>query len=132
MRLPTLRQAGWVGASNRHKGERQDLLEAVLHFCYTGECLVARGSVLALLLLADRFAVPALQTACEEARRVRKVDHAASGVMMDCIDIADMHHFSKQHAHAGPARPHLLKLAPCKAVACTCQSGERKRLLLSP
>ena len=66
---------------------RQGLLEAVLRFCYTGECLVARGSVLALLLLSDRFAVPALQAACEEARCVRKVDHAASGVIMDCIDL---------------------------------------------
>ena len=44
----------------------------MLRFCYTGECLVARGSVLALLLLADRFAVPALQAACEEARCVQK------------------------------------------------------------
>ena len=44
----------------------------MLRFCYTGECLVARGSVLALLLLADRFAVPALHAACEEARCVHK------------------------------------------------------------
>ena len=62
------RQAGWAEPSVCRPGAWQDLLQAVLRFCYTGECSVARGSVLELLLLADRFAVPALQAACEEAR----------------------------------------------------------------
>lgn len=78
----------------------------MLRFCYTGECLVARGSVLALLLLADRFAVPALQAACEEARCVQKHDgmrHAGS-----CC-IGELHAGSQWFLCRAQGRPMFLK-----------------------
>lgn len=150
------KQPNAIGRNQQPPGARQGLLEAVLRFCYSGECLVARGSVLALLLLADRFAVPALQAACEEARCVQQCGQSAEqahvaltssvqGMMHTVQGLGFIPHplpslipwvpfvtfASKQHAQAGPASTHLLKLAPCKPVACAGWSGEGMRLPLS-
>jgi len=47
----------------------------LLRFCYTGECQVAKRSIIDLLVLADRLNVPALQAACEKARTRRNHPH---------------------------------------------------------
>ncbi len=51
----------------------QDLMENVLRFCYMGACQVPKHSVLDVLLLADRFDVPALQAVCEKVRSQRGI-----------------------------------------------------------
>jgi hypothetical protein len=46
-------------------------LEAVLRFCYCGECRVPKQDMLALLVLADRLDIPALVAVCEKVRPKR-------------------------------------------------------------
>ena len=41
-------------------------LEAVLRFCYCGECRVPKQDMLPLLVLADRLDIPALVAVCEK------------------------------------------------------------------
>lgn len=59
------------GHRTRQLVRAQDLLEGLLRFCYTGECQVAKRGIIDLLVLADRLNVPALQAACEKARKRR-------------------------------------------------------------
>ena len=41
-------------------------LEAVLRFCYCGECRAPKQDMLQLLVLADRLDIPALVAVCEK------------------------------------------------------------------
>ena len=47
-----------------------DTLEAVLQFCYMGECRRPKKDMLALLVMADRLDIPCLTALCEKVRRM--------------------------------------------------------------
>ena len=49
-------------------------LEAVLRFCYCGECRAPKQDVLPLLVLADRLDIPALVAVCEKVRGFDALD----------------------------------------------------------
>ena len=64
------------GAGMREASEREVVLhdcppaalEAVLRFCYCGECRAPKQDMLQLLVLADRLDIPALVAVCEKVR----------------------------------------------------------------
>lgn len=43
-----------------------EALEAVLRFCYMGECRLPKKEMLPLLVLADRLDIPGLTALCEK------------------------------------------------------------------
>ena len=45
-----------------------DTLEAVLQFCYMGECRRPKKDMLRLLVMADRLDMPCLTAICEKVR----------------------------------------------------------------
>ncbi len=45
-----------------------ETLEAVLQFCYMGECRRPKKDMLALLVMADRLDIPCLTALCEKVR----------------------------------------------------------------
>ena len=55
-----------------------DTLEAVLQFCYMGECRRPKKDMLALLVMADRLDIPCLTALCEKVRERATLQGAAS------------------------------------------------------
>ena len=45
-----------------------DTMEALLQFCYTGECRRPKRDMLGLLVMADRLDMPCLTAICEKVR----------------------------------------------------------------
>ena len=45
-----------------------DTIEALLQFCYTGECRRPKRDMLGLLVMADRLDMPCLTAICEKVR----------------------------------------------------------------
>ena len=48
-----------------------DTMEALLQFCYTGECRRPKRDMLGLLVMADRLDMPCLTAICEKVRPPR-------------------------------------------------------------
>lgn len=71
-----------------------DIMEALLQFCYTGECRRPKRDMLGLLVMADRLDMPCLTAICE---KVRPLSWAAR----------------RLRAIAQNPRLHALQLLPC-------------------
>lgn len=61
-----------------------EALEAVLRFCYMGECRLPRRDMLGLLVLADRLDIPDLTTLAEKVRPVTTQTKGA-GLNLGCL-----------------------------------------------
>lgn len=57
-----------------------DTLEAVLQFCYMGECRRPKKDMLALLVMADRLDIPCLTALCEKVRREATLQRATARI----------------------------------------------------
>ena len=72
-----------------------DIMEALLQFCYTGECRRPKRDMLGLLVMADRLDMPCLTAICEKVRPLALAAAAASG---PCNRFPGSVRFSGRHA----------------------------------
>lgn len=71
-----------------------DIMEALLQFCYTGECRRPKRDMLGLLVMADRLDMPCLTAICEKA----VLDNINKDTFGSYLDVASSHRLERLEA----------------------------------